>query len=339
MSEEAQRADVVLTVGGVSVGPRDHVRTALGDLVEVFRVALRPAKPFATGRAGDALVCCLPGNPLSAMAAFEVFVRPALNVLLGRPPGERRRLTARLTAPFEQAPGVCTCSAPWSGRWGTGGGSTWSVRPVPDGSPRSPDPTHGWSCRRTRARWLPATPSRCGRRTISSGRRDRRGDGARPRAAARGRAPSDDRAAARRRRQPPDGPGQGRHRVRGRDAGLARGAHARRGLRGGAGGLRRRHAPQRPRTATGRRREARTRAPGWHRGRPGGGRSLPGRGRGRRHAVRQPGPAANAGGAGRGAGCRRAGHPSGAPAAPRRLRDRCGHGLSRRARSGTPLRS
>lgn len=103
--EEARRADVVLTVGGVSVGPRDHVRTALGDRVEVFRVALRPAKPFATGHAEGALLCCLPGNPLSAMAAFEVFVRPALNVLLGRPPGERRRLTARLDAPLEQAPG------------------------------------------------------------------------------------------------------------------------------------------------------------------------------------------------------------------------------------------
>jgi molybdopterin molybdotransferase len=103
--EEAQRADVVLTVGGVSVGPRDHVRTALGDLVEVFRVALRPARPFATGRSGDALVCCLPGNPLAAMAAFEVFVRPALNMLLGRQPGVRRRLTARLDGPFEQAPG------------------------------------------------------------------------------------------------------------------------------------------------------------------------------------------------------------------------------------------
>jgi molybdopterin molybdotransferase len=103
--DEAQHADVVLTVGGVSVGPRDHVRTALGDQVEVFRVALRPARPFATGRSGDALVCCLPGNPLAAMAAFEVFVRPALNVLLGRPSGERRQVTARLDGPLEGAPG------------------------------------------------------------------------------------------------------------------------------------------------------------------------------------------------------------------------------------------
>src|SRR3954468_3542679 len=88
-------ADVLLLTGGVSVGPHDHVKPALGalDVEEVFwRVALRPGKPLWFGRRGPQLVFGLPGNPVSAMVCFLLFARPALLALQGAPaPPARRR--------------------------------------------------------------------------------------------------------------------------------------------------------------------------------------------------------------------------------------------------------
>jgi molybdopterin molybdotransferase len=97
--EEATRAalerglasDVLITSGGVSVGPHDLVRGALAKLgaEEVFwRVAVRPGKPIAFAVRNDTLVFGLPGNPVSALVGFELFVRPALLALQGaRHPG------------------------------------------------------------------------------------------------------------------------------------------------------------------------------------------------------------------------------------------------------------
>jgi len=82
-----ERADVVIVSGGVSVGPHDHVKPALAVLgvEEVFwRVALQPGKPTWVGRRGDVLVFGLPGNPVSAVVTFALFVRPALAALQGR---------------------------------------------------------------------------------------------------------------------------------------------------------------------------------------------------------------------------------------------------------------
>ncbi len=79
-------ADVVVLSGGVSVGPHDHVKPALAALgVEerFWRVALRPGKPTWFGVAGDTLVFGLPGNPVSAMVTFLLFVRPAIAALEG----------------------------------------------------------------------------------------------------------------------------------------------------------------------------------------------------------------------------------------------------------------
>jgi molybdopterin molybdotransferase len=80
-------ADVVIVTGGVSVGPHDHVKPALAALGvdEVFwRVALQPGKPTWFGRRGSVLVFGLPGNPVSAVVTFSLFVRPALAALQGR---------------------------------------------------------------------------------------------------------------------------------------------------------------------------------------------------------------------------------------------------------------
>ena len=78
--------DVVITSGGVSVGPHDLVRMVEQELgvTEVFwRIALRPGKPLAFGVRGTTLVFGLPGNPVSSLVCFELFVRPALLALQG----------------------------------------------------------------------------------------------------------------------------------------------------------------------------------------------------------------------------------------------------------------
>ena len=86
----ALEADVVVTTGGVSVGVKDLVRGVLAGLgaEEVFwRVAVRPGKPVAFAVRGESLVFGLPGNPVSSLVAFELFVRPALRALQGAEPG------------------------------------------------------------------------------------------------------------------------------------------------------------------------------------------------------------------------------------------------------------
>ncbi len=87
LASALETADVVIVSGGVSVGPHDHVKPALEALgvEQVFwRVALQPGKPTWFGRREDTLVFGLPGNPVSAVVTFGLFVRPALAALQGR---------------------------------------------------------------------------------------------------------------------------------------------------------------------------------------------------------------------------------------------------------------
>ncbi len=84
--ERGLGGDVLVTSGGVSVGPHDLVRAAERELgvEEVFwRVAVKPGKPIAFGVRGETLVFGLPGNPVSALVGFELFVRPALLAMQG----------------------------------------------------------------------------------------------------------------------------------------------------------------------------------------------------------------------------------------------------------------
>jgi molybdopterin molybdotransferase len=84
--EHGLAADVLVTSGGVSVGPHDLVRRVLGELGvdEVFwGVAVKPGKPVAFGVRGHTLVFGLPGNPVSSLVGCELFVRPALLALQG----------------------------------------------------------------------------------------------------------------------------------------------------------------------------------------------------------------------------------------------------------------
>lgn len=88
LGELASSHDVVLTTGGVSMGAEyDSVRVALdGTDVMVVKLDIRPAKPLAFGRLGDALFVGLPGNPVSVVVSFELFIRPVLRRLAGIEP-------------------------------------------------------------------------------------------------------------------------------------------------------------------------------------------------------------------------------------------------------------
>ena len=97
-------ADVVLVSGGVSVGPHDQVKDAFahqGTEERFWGVSLRPGKPTWFGTKGQTLAFGLPGNPVSAMVTFQLFVRPALAALQGADPGITRTM-ARLARPVER---------------------------------------------------------------------------------------------------------------------------------------------------------------------------------------------------------------------------------------------
>ncbi|MBM4438803.1 MAG: molybdopterin molybdotransferase MoeA [Candidatus Rokubacteria bacterium] len=101
-------ADVLLSSAGVSVGDLDLVRDALtraGAALHLWQVSMRPGKPITFGSIGERPVFGLPGNPVSAMVTFELFVRPALRRLAGFRAIHRGRLHARALAPIAN-PGV-----------------------------------------------------------------------------------------------------------------------------------------------------------------------------------------------------------------------------------------
>jgi molybdopterin molybdotransferase len=94
-------ADVVLTVGGVSVGDHDYVHAALAALgVErrLWKVRMKPGKPIAVGVKEGVPCIGLPGNPASAWVGFELFVRPGLRRMLGDPRPYRRVIDVQLGA-------------------------------------------------------------------------------------------------------------------------------------------------------------------------------------------------------------------------------------------------
>ena len=94
----AAEADVICTSGGVSMGEHDVVKAVLGGSgeVDVWKVAIKPAKPFAFGRVDGKLFFGLPGNPVSVVVAFEQFARPALLKMMGAMRLFRPRLRAFL---------------------------------------------------------------------------------------------------------------------------------------------------------------------------------------------------------------------------------------------------
>ncbi|MCT4369539.1 molybdopterin molybdotransferase MoeA [Yangia mangrovi] len=95
-------ADLVVTIGGASVGDHDLVaRVAEGMGLEraFHKVAMRPGKPLMSGRFGEAMMVGLPGNPVSAMVCGHVFLAPVIRAMLGLDAAAAPRETLRLAAP------------------------------------------------------------------------------------------------------------------------------------------------------------------------------------------------------------------------------------------------
>ena len=101
--------DAIVTAGGVSVGDRDYVKPALEKLgtLALWRVAMRPGKPLAFGSIAHTLFFGLPGNPVSALVTFELFVRPALWKFAGVPEDRlaRPKVQAVVTETISHTPG------------------------------------------------------------------------------------------------------------------------------------------------------------------------------------------------------------------------------------------
>nr|WP_315490055.1 gephyrin-like molybdotransferase Glp [uncultured Rhodoferax sp.] len=97
LREAAQSHDVILTSGGVSVGEEDHIKPAVQALgtLDLWQIAIKPGKPFAYGRIGEAHFLGLPGNPVSSYVTFLVLVRPFLLQLQGMPDVAMKTVAAR----------------------------------------------------------------------------------------------------------------------------------------------------------------------------------------------------------------------------------------------------
>ncbi|MGQ9739801.1 molybdopterin molybdotransferase MoeA [Chloroflexus sp.] len=100
------QADVLITSGGVSMGTRDLIKPLLAELgtVHFGRIAFKPGKPTTFATIGGKLVFGLPGNPVSSLVSFEVFVRPALRVLQGDASPFRTQIEVTLAEPVRPSP-------------------------------------------------------------------------------------------------------------------------------------------------------------------------------------------------------------------------------------------
>jgi molybdopterin molybdotransferase len=124
--------DVLVTSGGVSVGPHDLVRNVEAGLgvEEVFwRVAVKPGKPVSFGVRGGTLVFGLPGNPVSSLVAFELFVRPAVLALQGLGDPWPRFDAGTLAAAVSRNPGRDELVRARVGA-STADGSSFELRPL-----------------------------------------------------------------------------------------------------------------------------------------------------------------------------------------------------------------
>ncbi|SFR04925.1 gephyrin-like molybdotransferase Glp [Poseidonocella sedimentorum] len=101
--EMAHGADLIVTIGGASVGDHDLVGQVAQDMGldrAFYKIAMRPGKPLMAGRIGEALMIGLPGNPVSAMVCGTIFLRPLLRAMQGLPAVPMPRRQATLTSPL-----------------------------------------------------------------------------------------------------------------------------------------------------------------------------------------------------------------------------------------------
>jgi molybdopterin molybdotransferase len=98
--QRAAKNEILIVSGGVSVGEHDLVQKTLRDLgakIDIWRVAIKPGKPFLFGQLGRCFVFGLPGNPVSAFVTFLQFVRPAILKMMGATDVDLPKVPAKLT--------------------------------------------------------------------------------------------------------------------------------------------------------------------------------------------------------------------------------------------------
>lgn len=103
--ETARGADVIVTIGGASVGDHDLVGPVLADMglsLAFWKIAMRPGKPLMFGKLGTRRVLGLPGNPVSSLITTRIFVIPLVRALLGLAPEADRRSSAITTVELEK---------------------------------------------------------------------------------------------------------------------------------------------------------------------------------------------------------------------------------------------
>lgn len=106
--QQAMRsADIVISSAGVSVGDADHTKNTLAKLghIEFWKIAIKPGKPFAFGRLGDAWFCGLPGNPVAAVVTLDQLVQPILRRMAGEQISPPLQLEAKATTAIKKRSG------------------------------------------------------------------------------------------------------------------------------------------------------------------------------------------------------------------------------------------
>lgn len=106
-ADAAAKADAIITSGGVSVGEADYTKAMMKKLGDVafWKIAMRPGRPMAVGRIGNAILFGLPGNPVAVMVTFLAFVRPALLRMMGCTQAQPPLLKARSGEPIRKKAG------------------------------------------------------------------------------------------------------------------------------------------------------------------------------------------------------------------------------------------
>ncbi|MCV7421138.1 molybdopterin molybdotransferase MoeA [Mycobacterium yunnanensis] len=100
LQEHARDADLVITTGGVSAGAYEVVKDSLRAEVDFVKVAMQPGMPQGSGVVWGTPIVTLPGNPVSALVSFEVFIREPLRAAMGLPRPGRPHLSANLAEPL-----------------------------------------------------------------------------------------------------------------------------------------------------------------------------------------------------------------------------------------------
>jgi len=105
--EASQRADLIITTGGVSVGEADYIKSVLDEIgqTEFWKIAIKPGRPLTLGSIGKSVYMGLPGNPVAVMVTFALFVTHAIRKLAGAPAHETPLLKMRSLQDLRKKPG------------------------------------------------------------------------------------------------------------------------------------------------------------------------------------------------------------------------------------------